>query len=93
MDTRRLLARMAELLGSDAEGLMNLPEGPKDRLRRRRKDIAYFNPSPEEIRAATLVIQTEWSEHERMVRAGGSAATRRWRVPLVRVLGTPEVGE
>ncbi len=92
MDTRRLLARMAELLLSDADQSMDLPEGPRDRLRRR-KDMAYFNPSPEEIRAATLVIQTEWSEHERMVRAAGSIRTQRWRVPQVRILGAGEPAE
>ncbi len=91
METRRLLATIAEVLAADADPELNLLEDPRDRLRRR-QDMSYFNPSPAEIRAATLVIPTEWSEHERMVRAGYGAA-RPWRVPRVRVLGAPEAGE
>lgn len=92
METRRLLGRMVEALAAEADQAGDLPEGPRDRLRRR-TDMSYFNPSPAEILAATLAIQTEWSEHERLVRAGGSAATRRWRVPHVRVLDAPDTGE
>jgi hypothetical protein len=91
METRRLLARIAEVLAADADPLDELPEGPRDRLRRR-EDMSYFNPSPAEILAATLLIQTEWSDHERMVRAG-CLAPRHWHVPRVRVLGPGEARE
>ena len=92
METRQLLARIAEVLAWDFEQKLDLEEGPEDRLRRR-EDMSYFNPSPQEILVATLVIQAEWTERERMVRAAGSAAPRRWRVPRVRVLGTSEPDE
>jgi hypothetical protein len=74
------------VLTRDSEKV-ELAEGPKDRLRLR-ADMSYFNPSPEEIRAATLLIQAEWTERERLVRAAGSRGLRRWRVPRVRFLGT-----
>jgi hypothetical protein len=92
METHRLLARIVELLASSADQPGDLPEGPRDRLRRR-KDMSYFNPTPAEILAATIVIQTEWTEHERMVRAGYPPRMLRWRVPQVRMSHAPEVGE
>ena len=55
--------------------------------------MSYFNPTPAEIVAATLVIQNGWSEHERMIRAGYPAPTRRWRVPQVRLSHAPEIVE
>ena len=91
METHRLLARIVALLESSAWPPTDMPEGPRDRLRRR-KDMSYFNPSPAEILAATLLIQTEWSDHERMVRAG-CLAPRHWHVPRVRVLGPGEARE
>jgi len=78
------------MLAAVADQSADMPQGPRDRLHRR-KEMSYFNPSPAEILAATRVIQTEWTEHERTERAGFSAAGRRWRVPQVRVLGAPEV--
>jgi hypothetical protein len=87
MDTRPLLARIVEVLTWEARLELDLAEGPKDRLRRR-EDMSYFNPTPEEIRAATQSIQAEWSEQERMVRAAGSRVLQYWRVPRVRYLGT-----
>jgi hypothetical protein len=86
METRQLLAWIARVLPRDSEEV-DLVEGPKDRLRLR-QDMSYFNPSPQEIRAATLLIQAEWTERERLIRAAGSCGPRRWRVPRVRFLGT-----
>jgi len=86
METRHLLAWIAQVLTRDSDEA-ELVEGPQDRLRLR-EDMSYFNPSPQEIRAATLLIQAEWTEHERLVRAAGSSGPRRWRVPHVRFLGT-----
>jgi hypothetical protein len=85
METRQILAWIARALTRESEE-MDLGEGPKDRLRRR-EDLSYFNPSPQEIRAATLLIQAEWTERERLVRATGSATSRHWRVPHARFLG------
>jgi hypothetical protein len=92
MDTRQLLVRIAEVLNWDSEEELDLAEGPKDRLRRR-GDMSYFNPSPQEILAATLSIQAGWTERERMVRAARSCGPRRWRVPQVRILGMSEPEE
>jgi len=85
METRQLLAWIAQVLTGDSDEV-EFVEGPKDRLRLR-EDMSYFNPSPQEIRAATLLIQAEWTERERLVRASGSRGPRRWRVPHVRFLG------
>ena len=90
METRRLLARIAASLSADADEAMELGEGPEDQVRRR-KDKSYFNPSPEEIHAATQLIQTEWTEHEWAVRAVGPARSRRWRVPQVRIVAFTEL--
>ena len=49
---------IAEVLARDFEQKMHLAEGPRNRLRRR-DDMSYFNPSPQEILAATLVIQAD----------------------------------
>jgi hypothetical protein len=54
-----------------------------------RHGSAAIDPTPEEIRAATREIQAAWSDRERIVRAGGPAASERWRVPRVRVVGLP----
>ena len=86
METRQLLAFVARVLASES-GETDVVEPPKDRLRRR-GDLSYFNPSPQEIRAATLLIQSKWSERERMVRASGARGVRHWRVPHARFLGT-----
>jgi hypothetical protein len=86
METRQLLAFVVQVLASGSEEL-DLADAPKDRLRRR-EDLSYFNPSPQEIRAATLLIQAEWSDRERMVRASGVRGVRHWRVPHARFLGT-----
>jgi hypothetical protein len=54
-----------------------------------RHGSAVIDPTPDEIRAATLEIQAEWTDGERSVRAGGSGGIERWRVPRVRVVGLP----
>jgi hypothetical protein len=87
METRQLLILIAEVFTRSTHEDIDLDQGPKDRLRRR-DDMSYFNPSPKEIRAATLLIQEEWTERERLVRATGSCGSRSWRAPHVRVLGT-----
>jgi len=87
MDTRPLLARIVEVLTWEARQELDLAEGPKDRLRRR-EDMSYFNPTPEEILAATRSIQAGWSDQERLDRAAGSRVLRFWRVPRVRYVGT-----
>jgi len=87
METRQLLILVAEVLTRSTDEDIDLDQGPKDRLRRR-GDMSYFNPSPQEIRAATLLIQAEWTDRERLVRAAGLRGPRRWRVPHVRFLGT-----
>ncbi len=83
METRTLLARMAEALALEADDLVDSVPRPKDRPRRR-TDGSYFNPSPDEICAATLLIRAEWSDDEWLRRAGAFHQSRRWRVPRVR---------
>jgi hypothetical protein len=48
---------------------------------------AVIDPTPDEIRAATLEIQSTWTDRERDVRAGRLGALKHWRVPFVRVSG------
>jgi hypothetical protein len=89
METRTLLAWIAETLAADAKELLALLPMPEDRASRR-TDGACFNPSPEEICAATLSIRAEWSDDEWLKRAGALDQSRRWRVPRVRVVEAKE---
>jgi hypothetical protein len=89
METRTLLVRIAEALATDADDLRAPVPHPEDRAHRR-TDGSYFNPSPEEILAATLSIRAQWSEDEWQKRGGELNRSRRWRVPRVRAVVTSD---
>ena len=88
METRLILELFAQAFAGAPE-----TADSHSRLPRRRRfapnGSAMIDPTPDEIHAATLTIQAEWSDRERIVRAGGAAEYARWRVPRVRVLGLP----
>jgi hypothetical protein len=88
METRHILDWFVQAFADATEAVDSHPGAP------RRRDFAghgsaMIDPTPDEIRAVTLVIQAEWSDRERTARAGGVGAAERWRVPRVRVVGLP----
>ena len=92
METRKLLAWISMALTPGAETAIILVEGSKDQTYRR-QNAPYFNPTPDEIRAAVLEIQAGWTDDERKTRSGAAACEARWRVPRARVLGLAEPEE
>ena len=92
METRKLLAWISMALTPGAENAIILVEGSKDQTYCRH-NAPYFNPTPDEIRAAVLEIQAGWTDDERMTRSGAAAREARWRVPRARVLGLAEPEE
>jgi len=89
METRKLLAWISMALTPDAEDAATLMEGSSDQIYHRH-NVPYFNPTPDEIRAAILEIQAGWTDEERLTRADPAARQAHWRVPHVRGFGLTE---
>jgi hypothetical protein len=84
METRELIQRLVALFDSD--GVPAEPgcieDGDVVSRQPRRPD---YEPSPDAIRSATLAIQSEWSDDDRLIRSGKRSRPAGWVVPHVKV--------
>ncbi len=80
METRQVLAWLAAVLEESIVCGVSKVHG----------NHSSFDPSPEQIRAACLEIQSSWTERDRIIRSGGSPEQARWRVPRARTVGLVE---
>lgn len=84
METRTVLAWLAGVFEPQIDPTSATP-APSSRY-------SHVDPTPEQIQQACREIQANWSDRDRVVRAGGDPDSAGWQVPRVRVEGVPGEG-
>jgi hypothetical protein len=83
METRELFKRIVALLDDDeAVALTQAVNGEAPARQPRKPD---YEPSAEAIRSATLEIQAEWTDDDRLIRSGRRSPASSWIVPNVKL--------